>query len=333
MDLLDRYLQAVRFFLPQKNQDDIVRELSENLISQMEDRQEELGRPLNETEQADILRRHGHPMIVAGRYRSRQHLIGPVLFPIYLFALKTGLGVALLVTAVLGVISAVLNGNPIQQGIQAMLAFPARGLMVFAWTTLGFAAVDIVQGQFTRGYEWDPRSLPRVLKHEHRIARMRTLCELFFVLASLVWLLLLPKATFLFLGPMAAIVDPAPIWRLAYVPIVLLTLATAALHVINFIHPYWTKTRSLSRAAIHAATFLVFVLLLRGNEWFVAKSSAIASTDVNVKGVVDLINVSCQIGFFVAAIISLVEVFRELHRLKARSQASVAADSAPARGR
>ena len=47
MDLLERYLNAVRFFLPQKNQDDIVRELSENLISQMEDRQEELGRPLS----------------------------------------------------------------------------------------------------------------------------------------------------------------------------------------------------------------------------------------------------------------------------------------------
>ena len=48
MNLLDRYLQAVRFFLPRRQQDDIVRELSENLLSQMEDRAEELGRPLTE---------------------------------------------------------------------------------------------------------------------------------------------------------------------------------------------------------------------------------------------------------------------------------------------
>ena len=66
MNLLDRYLQAVRFFLPRRQQDDIVRELSENLLSQMEDRAEALGRPLTEDEQADILRRHGHPMLVAG---------------------------------------------------------------------------------------------------------------------------------------------------------------------------------------------------------------------------------------------------------------------------
>ena len=70
MDMLDRYLQAVKFFLPGKQQDDIVRELSENLIARMEDREEELGRPLDEAEQAAILREHGHPMLVAGRYRS-----------------------------------------------------------------------------------------------------------------------------------------------------------------------------------------------------------------------------------------------------------------------
>ena len=37
-------------------------------------------------------------MLVAGRYRSQQQLIGPVFFPIYLFALQAGLGAALLVT-------------------------------------------------------------------------------------------------------------------------------------------------------------------------------------------------------------------------------------------
>ena len=93
MDLLERYLQAVRFFLPRQQQDDIVRELSENLVSEMEDQREARGRPLTEDEEADILRRHGHPMLVAGRYQSRQQLIGSAFFPIYVFALKLGLGV------------------------------------------------------------------------------------------------------------------------------------------------------------------------------------------------------------------------------------------------
>ena len=108
----------------------------------MEDREEELGRPLDEAEQAAILREHGHPMLVAGRYRTRQHLIGPTFFPLYVFALKMGLGVALLVTTVLAVVTAALHGEPVRRMVEAMLAFPGRGLMVFAWTTVGFAVLD-----------------------------------------------------------------------------------------------------------------------------------------------------------------------------------------------
>ena len=69
MTLLERYLQAVRFFLPSRQQDDIVRELSENLALRDGGSSETLGRQLTEDEQADILRRHGHPMLVAARYR------------------------------------------------------------------------------------------------------------------------------------------------------------------------------------------------------------------------------------------------------------------------
>lgn len=50
MELLDRYLQAVRFWLPKAQQQDIIAELSSDLHSQIEDRETELGRPLNEAD-------------------------------------------------------------------------------------------------------------------------------------------------------------------------------------------------------------------------------------------------------------------------------------------
>ena len=59
MDLLARYLQAVRFFLPRGSQDDIVRELEEELRAQMEDRESQLGRTLTDEERSEILKRHG----------------------------------------------------------------------------------------------------------------------------------------------------------------------------------------------------------------------------------------------------------------------------------
>jgi len=43
MELLDRYLQAVKRHLPWERQDDIIAELKANLESQLEDKESELG--------------------------------------------------------------------------------------------------------------------------------------------------------------------------------------------------------------------------------------------------------------------------------------------------
>ncbi len=59
MDLVECYLHAVRFWLPRARQDDILAELSEDLRSQIDDRETELGRRLDEDEVAAILKKRG----------------------------------------------------------------------------------------------------------------------------------------------------------------------------------------------------------------------------------------------------------------------------------
>src|ERR1700760_4714877 len=89
MELLDRYLQAVEFWLPRKQQKDIIEELRDDLNSRIEEKESALGRPLNEGELILLLQQTGHPIRVAGRYLPQQQsLIGPMLFPIYKFVLK-----------------------------------------------------------------------------------------------------------------------------------------------------------------------------------------------------------------------------------------------------
>jgi hypothetical protein len=83
MDLIERYVGAVRRHLPKSANPDIVSELSENLRSQAEEREEQLGRALNEDEQSALLKPHGHPWLMASRYLPQQHLIGPALYPYY----------------------------------------------------------------------------------------------------------------------------------------------------------------------------------------------------------------------------------------------------------
>src|ERR1700679_1868380 len=92
MDLLERYLQQVRKYLPwtlsRARQDDILAELRANYESQLEEREADLGRPLTEGEMIDWLKHLGNPMQVAGHYQPVQYLIGPMLFPMYLYVLR-----------------------------------------------------------------------------------------------------------------------------------------------------------------------------------------------------------------------------------------------------
>src|SRR6516164_3578858 len=88
MDLIERYLQAVKFWLPEGQQQDILQELSVDIQAEIEEKEAGLGRKLNEDEVADLLKQRGRPLSVAAGYLPQQQLIGPALFPAYVLVLK-----------------------------------------------------------------------------------------------------------------------------------------------------------------------------------------------------------------------------------------------------
>ena len=66
MDLIDRYLTAIRWNLPRgSNADDILAELRDVIANRIEEREDALGRPLDEKEVGALLREFGHPLVVA----------------------------------------------------------------------------------------------------------------------------------------------------------------------------------------------------------------------------------------------------------------------------
>ena len=92
MDVIERYLEAVAAQLSTEDREDIVAELRDLILSRVEAREEELGRALGDEEKEAILHEIGHPLVVAARYRKGpDSLIGPELFPYWLFGAKAGL--------------------------------------------------------------------------------------------------------------------------------------------------------------------------------------------------------------------------------------------------
>jgi hypothetical protein len=138
MTLLDQYLKAVAAQLPKDARDDIVAELRDMILTRFEVREEELGRPLTEAEQETILREVGHPLAVAGRYHTgANHLIGPELYPYFLFAVRIGLAALVIITLMATAIQILVGELSFGQGIgQAFSNIFSSGI-----TLIGFAAI------------------------------------------------------------------------------------------------------------------------------------------------------------------------------------------------
>ena len=134
MDVIERYLEAVAAQLSVEDREDIVAELRDLILSRVEAREEELGRALSDEEKEAILHEIGHPLIVAARYRKGpDSLIGPELFPYWLFGAKAGL-IVIAAVQVLGLMVHVL-GAPADFGRAISQAF--HGFFSGALTLLG----------------------------------------------------------------------------------------------------------------------------------------------------------------------------------------------------
>jgi hypothetical protein len=239
-DLLDRYLAAVRQHLPAARQHDILSELEGNLQSEFEDRASTLGRPLTEEDQAALLRRHGHPMLVAARYQPQRSLIGPDLFPFYLFTLERVLplvaGISLLAQAAVLIF---VNEGP----------FPGRihvgGILGGLFNAL-FISLAIITGIFAtlewfkdnaggdlrqqlQSPMWDPRRLPRAdaAARPEAVGPRHPYADAIASAVFLAWLLALPRFPFLLFGPYTLWhllnLDVPLIWRQFYWVIVAFT--------------------------------------------------------------------------------------------------------------
>ena len=161
MDVIERYLEAVAAQLSTEDREDIVAELRDLILSRVEAREEELGRALSEDEKEAILHEIGHPLVVAARYRKGpDSLIGPELFPYWLFGAKAGLIVIAAVQA-LGLLVHVL-GDPANFGQsigQAFNGFFSGTLTLLGALTLAGAIMEHYDIKPTWLTKWRVRDL------------------------------------------------------------------------------------------------------------------------------------------------------------------------------
>jgi hypothetical protein len=274
LPMLDRYLSAVGNFLPPKNRADILAELRANLTAEFESAEEQCGAPLTEDQQADILRRHGHPFMVAGEYFPQQYLIGPAWIAGYFYTLKLAIGIAAAVLLIGSLLFMVFEHGSIAHLLHTWAKFPGIALDVFTVVTLLFATAEYCSKRFgwkegIGASQWDPRKLPAIELHLDPPKGKHVWTQLTGAIFSLV--LLMSWRYWGGLIQAAALrhsVVVAPVWGHVY-ELLLVTLAASLLAV--FARMIWPHWKAFHPSVINLVTSLVQFeaanLLYQGQPW------------------------------------------------------------------
>lgn len=268
MELLDRYLNFIRFLLPRGKQQDIIEELSADLHAQIADKETELGRAPNSAELEAILKQCGHPLLVAARYQSEQALIGQPFYPLYLFALKMVQWVLFPLLLVVGAVLALFHVHPIAALIGSVGDAIAGAIYMVGLLTVVFVVLERLQTKLTFLEDWKPRNLPKlpVMPDQMQIPRADSFGGFLGSAAFLAWwtgLLHIPQTAKLeFLNP----IPEAFFW-----PVLVFFAAEMALHAVNLFLPWWTRKRAAVHALIDVYAILLAAALLRVWPWFALK--------------------------------------------------------------
>jgi hypothetical protein len=278
MELIDRYMQAIRFWLPRNQKRDIIQELSEDLHSQIEEKESGLGRKLSEDEIATILKQRGNPILVAGSFLQQQYLIGPVLFPIYSFVLKM-VALFYLVPWILVWIGLVTfdpayRAHHLGVGLlDDWVAFWKLVFLFFAAITAVFAVLERAQAKSKFLDNWDPRKLPRVVKHRKPSFRTQNLFELFFSANFVVALVALghylPRVSS-FLGDFFQLGRGLEV---GYWVILGMALINLAQQITNVARPQWTWLRPATLLLTNTGSLLFTCLVIRMEPLLVLKDA------------------------------------------------------------
>ena len=310
MELIDRYLQSVKSMLPRKQQDDVIRELNDEILSRVEEKEDALGRPLNEDEQAALLKEMGHPMLVASRYRSQRYLINPTIFAIYWMVLRLVLAVVFVAMAI-SAVSVAAAGQGLGQALGIIFRYPLAALTAFAWVTTVFVILDIVQVKFDFFGKWDPRTLPKLSKKKPSHSVFESVVGLMVGTIFGLWWLFGLKHQFWIFGPGVVAMRFGPVWQTIYPLFVVLVIFSIIRSCVDVARPGWDRGRAWFRLVYRVLNLIMLYFLYNATDLFVPGSA-------NPTGMADVLkglNTGMHIAITVVIVITIIQAGKDIFDL------------------
>jgi hypothetical protein len=268
MDLLHRYLNVVAIRLPERERDDIVAELREELLSQVEERQARLRRMLTTGEFVGLLKAYGHPFVVAARYNTGQRHVGPELLPFRRLALQLVLGVVVMVHAFGAAVVMVAGSSPgeaLQRTTQSLwiVSMYMIGVVMFSFFVMDRLGV----GRWV-GSAWSPRFLPPAALMRSASGLRRVYDWTYMVILS-VW------AISAFYWPMLVAhrpwdgnLQPLPVWSVLSIQLMVVVAAQLSVHFMSWVAPGRQLVRISGQILVKSGVLVVLAMFFRHKPWF-----------------------------------------------------------------
>jgi len=317
MELLDRYLAAVRRNLPAEEAADITEELRDVLLARAEEREAASG----DANWPQLLKEFGHPLAVAARYRKHQWLIGPELYPYYVHFMKIIGLIVLAVTVVLATFKAAFGDGDIGALVAGLLAslWWAAVASVGSVTIL-FALIERYGGAERHFRHWKPEQLPDV--SEKQPGPWESAFQVGTGVLFLLWwvdLIRLPD----FAAGSSFRMDAAPIWDVMFWPILALATARLVYNLLLWLRPRWRLVRGLLGAATAVGGILILIPLYRAGHWVDVVSTGLDAGSAT--GLESSLNLALRIAIIAVGVIWAIGSLGELWRMVRNPQTSPAA--------
>ncbi len=210
-------------------------------------------------------------MLVANQFRPQQHLIGPVLFPIYIFVLKIVAAFYLLpwvlVWIGLRVTGALHSGQSVIVSVGSFwTSFWRMTFSMVGSLTILFAILERVQAKSGFLEQWDPFKLPPV-RDPNKIPRSESVGELIANMVFCIWWIywgagLWYPTLIHFAGVRITL---APTWRYFFWGYLLLGVGNMTFSAVHLFRPYWSLGRASVRLVSDCIGSVLFCWLTKTN--------------------------------------------------------------------
>lgn len=305
MDLVERYLGAIASQLPEEQKADVTAELRDLLMTQVEEKEAALGRPLERRELEAILKEFGHPLVVAGRYRKFNHLIGPEVFPFYWFGLRLALTVVAVVQVILAAVFMVTSGHPAEAFGEAIGRLVASLVATLGWVTIAAVAIERT-GAVKKLQDWSPRQLPPpVIKP--RKSRFEIAIEIGFTLVFIAWWMGWTSWSLQRFDNDGLYFVGGPMRELLHWPVLAVAVTGVAVGAVEMVRPGWNRLNAVLDFAWNGWALALLLVYVSGGDILQAHGTRPAEQLARVEHGV---NLGAKIGLTVIAVLLAWEVVK-----------------------